>query len=150
MKIEKVSYVTAHTAMHKAMEDHWNEVPFGPFHMPLSLDHDAYMVAEDEGFALFYLVHIDNKPVAYMSVLASEMTQHKGVMQAVTDAFYVSPDYRKGGVFGKLLTFVEQDLKDYDIRFFTVGTNVMYKGDTGPLLTSVGYSKTEVLYTKEL
>jgi GNAT superfamily N-acetyltransferase len=118
--------------------------------MPLNLDHHAYMFAEGEGYARFYLVYVEDKPVAYMSVMAHTMMQHKDEVAATTDAFYVAPDYRKGGVFGKLLEFVEQDLKACGIRFFTVGTNPMYKGKTEQFLDHVGYCKTEVHYTKEL
>jgi len=154
MRIEQVSYLQAHNEMHEEMDAHWEEVPFGPFHMPLNLDHESYMSGEAEGYARFYLVYVEDeateKAVAYMSVFASPMVQHKGELQAVTDAFYVSPDYRKSGVFGKLLEFVEQDLKACGIRFFTVGTNPMYKGKTEQFLEHVGYCKTEVNYTKEL
>ncbi len=150
MRIEQVPYAQAYDEMHEEMVAHWEEVPFGPYHMPLNLDHEKYMAGEDEGYARFYLVYVEDKAVAYMSVFAAPMIQHKGETQAVTDAFYVAPDYRKGGVFGKLLEFVEQDLKACRIRFFTVGTNPMYKGKTEQFLDHVGYCKTEVNYTKEL
>ena len=150
MRIEQVTYTQAYNEMHEAMEAHWKEVPFGPYHMPLNLDHESYMAAEEEGYARFYLVYVEDKAVAYMSVFATPMIQHKGELQAVTDAFYVAPDYRKRSVFGRLLMFVEQDLKAQGIRFFTVGTNPMYKGKTEQFLDHVGYCKTEVHYTKEL
>ncbi len=151
MRIEQVTYDTANRAMCAEMCDHWDEVPFGPFDMDLELDHASYLLAEEQDYARFYLVYDDSdKAIAYMSVFANEMIQHKGTIQAVTDAFYVAPDYRKSGVFGKLVEFVEQDLKAYGIRFFTIGTNPMYKGKTEQYLDHIGYCKTEVLYTKEL
>ncbi len=151
MKMELVSYAQAHKEMSEAMKAHWEEVPFGPYHMPLNLNHEAYVRFEREGYARFYLVHDDSgKAIAYMSVFANDMIQHKGEIQAITDAFYVAPDYRKSGVFGKLLKFVEQDLKDSGIRFFSVGSNPMYKGKTEQFLEHVGYCKTEVVFTKEL
>ncbi len=150
MRIERVTFAEASEAMYEEMLAHWNEVPFGPFDMTLALNNEAYVIAEKEGHALFYLAYDEDKPVAYLSVFASEMIQHKGVMQAVTDAFYVAPDYRKGGVFGKLLEFVEQDVKSFGIRFLTLGVNPMYKGNTAQFLEHVGYCKTEISYTKEL
>ena len=150
MRIEQVSYTQAYNEMHEDMEAHWKEVPFGPYHMPLNLDHESYVSAEEGGYARFYLVYVEDKAVAYMSVFATPMIQHKGELQAVTDAFYVAPDYRKSGVFGRLLEFVEQDLKAQGIRFFSVGTNPMYKGKTEQFLDHVGYCKTEVNYAKEL
>lgn len=129
---------------------HWEEVPFGSFEMPLKLKTDIYHKAEAEGHARFYMAWEGAKPVAYMSVFASEMCQHEGVYQAVTDAYYVAPEYRKGGVFGKLLAFVEQDLSSYGIRFLTVGVNPNYKGSTSKFLLASGYEVTEVSHTKEL
>lgn len=151
MRIEKVTYDTGNRAMYEEMCAHWDEVPFGNFDMDLELDHAAYLMAEEQGYARFYLVYDDSdKAIAYMSVFANQMIQHKGEVQAVTDAFYVAPDYRKSGVFGKLIEFVEQDLKTCGIRFFTIGTNPMYKGKTEQFLDRIGYCKTEVLFTKEL
>lgn len=151
MRIEQVTYDTANRAMCEEMCAHWEEVPFGDFDLDLELDHEAYMTAEEAGYARFYLVYDDSdKAIAYMSVFAAKMSKHKGKVSALTDAFYVAPDYRKSGVFGKLLEFVEQDLKTCGIEFFTVGYNPMYKGKTEQYLEHVGYCKTEVLYTKRL
>lgn len=151
MRIEKVTYDTANRAMCEDMCSHWEEVPFGNFDMELELDHAAYLVAEAEGYARFYLVHDDSdKAIAYMSVFANQMIQHKGQVQAVTDAFYVAPDYRKSGVFGKLVEFVEQDLKACGIRFFSLGHNPNTKGRVEEYIENMGYQKTEVIFTKEL
>ncbi len=150
MKIEQVSYAQAYEEMHEEMYAHYDEVPFGPYDMHLDLDHESYMLAEDEGYARFYLIHDEGKAIGYLSVLASPMIQHKGELQAVTDAFYVAPDYRKGGVFGKLLEFVEQDLKACGIRFLSVGISPLHDDRTRQFLDHVGYCTTEIHYTKEL
>lgn len=150
MRIEQVSYEKMYNEMHEQMEAHYKEVPFGTYGLSLNLDHEAYMVAEDEGFARFYLVYIEDKAVAYLSMLAAPMTQHKGQLQAATDSFYVAPDYRNGGVFGKLLEFVEQDLKACGIRFLSVGISPLHDDRTKSFLDRVGYCTTEIHYTKEL
>lgn len=151
MRIEKVTYDTANRAMYEEMCAHWDEVPFGDFTMDLELDHEMYLLAEEAGYANYYLVYDDeDKAIAYMSVFAAKMSKHKGKLSATTDAFYVNPVYRKSGVFGKLLKFVEQDLKAYGIDYFTVGHNPNYKGKTEQYLSYVGYCKTEIMYTKEL
>ncbi len=151
MRIEKVTYDTANRAMCDEMCAHWDEVPFGDFDMELELDHAAYLMAEEQDYARFYLVYNDSdKAIAYMSVFANEMIQHKGLVQAVADAFYVAPDYRKSGVFGTLVEFVEQDLKEHNIRFFSLGHNPNTKGRVEEYIEHLGYQKTEVIYTKEL
>lgn len=148
--IEPVSYDEALEMMGKEMYDHWDEVPFGDFNLELNLKHEIYRAAEAEGHARFYMAWDGANPVAYLSVFATEMSQHAGVLQATMDAYYVAPAYRKGGVFGKLLTFVEQDLSSYGVRFLTIGVNTNYKGKTSEFLLSQGYQVTEITHSKEL
>lgn len=148
--IESVGFDESLEMMEQAMLDHWEEVPFGSFDMKLNLHKEMYRQADIDGHARFYMAWDGSKPIAYMSLFASEMCQHQGTYQAVTDAYYVDPDYRKGGVFGKLLAFVEQDLASYGIRFLTVGVNPNFKGKTDEFLKATGYEVTEVSLTKEL
>ena len=148
--IDTVTYQEALICMRANMSDHWQEVPFGEYNLTLDLHDAIYENAERDGHARFYVAFMGRDPVAYMSIFASEMPQHKGVLNAVTDSYYVVPEYRKSGIFGKLLEFVEQDVKSLGIRFLTIGHNPQYKGKTPELLESVGYSITEVAYTKEV
>ena len=148
--IDVVTYAQLLDAMREATEAHWNEVPFGDYNLSLELNDAIYQNAEREGHARFYVAFLGREPVAYMSIFASEMSQHKGIMCAVTDSYYVVPEYRKDGIFGKLLAHVEQDIKSIGIRFLTIGHNPQYKGKTPDLLLSEGYSVTEVSYTKEV
>lgn len=148
--IDVVSYDQLLDAMREATESHWSEVPFGDYNLDLDLNDGIYQNAEADGHARFYVAFLGRTPVAYMSIFASEMSQHKGIMCAVTDSYYVVPEYRKDGIFGKLLSHVEQDIKSLGIRFLTIGHNPQYKGKTPELLLSEGYSLTEVSYTKEV
>jgi len=151
MNIKRVSFAEGYDAMYQDMLTHWKEVPFGNFDLELDLDTDKYMEAEEAGFACYYLVRDDSgQAIAYMSVFASPMLKHKGLMAAVTDAFYVAPEHREGGVFAELLEFVEKDLASCGIEYFSVVHNPRYKGKTELFLTNIGYCKTEVSFTKEL
>lgn len=150
MDIRIVSFAEAYNSMHQAMQDHWDEVPFGTFGLDFNLDTDAYQLVEHEGYAKYYLVYQEDVAIAYMSVMAAPMYKHKGRLSATTDAYYVAPEYRKSGVFGKLIEFVEKDLAEFGIEFFNIGHNPMYKGKTEEFLEHVGYQRTEVIYTKRL
>ncbi len=151
MFIRKVTYRTGWDAMHTEMQEHWDEVPFGNFILELDINHNTYMTAEEEGYASYYLGYNDEgEPVAYMSVFANEMCQHKGTMQAVADCFYVAPDYRRKGMFDRMIKFVEADLKQCGIRFFTIGHNPNTKEPVDKALEHKGYAMTEISYTKEL
>jgi GNAT superfamily N-acetyltransferase len=148
--IDVVTYQDMREAMQGSVQEHWNEVPFGDYNLELEMHDAIYENAERDGHARFYVAYIGRNAVAYMFIFAAEMSHHKGIMQAVTDAYYVVPKYRKDGIFGKLLTYVEKDIKSLGIRFLTIGHNPMYKGKTPELLLERGYSCTEVAYTIEV
>lgn len=150
LSIGACTYLEMIDTFRQATKDHFAEVPFGDYKIELNPNDDIYLNAEREGHARFYVAFQGRNPAGYIIIFASEMAHHKGVMCAVTDSFYVVPEYRKDGIFGKLLTYVEQDIKSLGIRFLTIGHNPQYKGKTPDLLLSEGYSVTEVSYTKEV
>jgi len=80
------------------------------------------------------------------------MIHHRGTLQAITDSFYIAPEYRSTGAFKALLAYVEQDLKQNNIRFLTVGLNpnMPHFIDMGNMMNELGYQTTEVSVTKEL
>jgi len=150
MRYEKISYTDGMDAMRDQMEEHFHEVPFGTFELALDIDHNAYLIAEQEGYLLCYIAYDEDKPVAYMGVIAGNMMKHIGNISAVADSYYVAPDYRKSGVFAKLLEFVEKDIATHGVRFFSLGQNVQFKDNADRLLLATGYQKMEILFTKEL
>lgn len=150
MDIRVVSFAEAYNSMHQAMQDHWDEVPFGTFGLDFNLDTDAYQLADREEYLRCYLMYHENAPIAYVSIMAAPMYKHKGMLSATTDAYYVAPEYRKSGVFGKLIEFVEKDLAEFGIEFFTISHNPMYKGKTEEFLEHIGYQQTEILFTKRI
>jgi GNAT superfamily N-acetyltransferase len=152
IEINSISYTQLRTLMNNQPVQHLEEVPFGNFQLTLDLVHETYenMVTEDYGRC--YSAHINGEYAGYMVVGASEMMHHRGIVQAITDSFYIAPAYRASGVFSYLLRYVEQDLKKNGIRFFTVGLNPNmpdYAAVTNYMCRH-HYQHTEYLVTKEL
>lgn len=154
INIEIVQYSRLKEEMKQTPVKHWEEVPFGNFNIDLHLCHGTYIAAESVGYARFYSVtNKNNKFIGYMSVLSSEMLHHKNTMQATTDSFYIHPSYRSKGVFKQLIEFVENDLRNEGIRFFSIGLNPnMPSPDLveAALVNNLSYLRTEVMVTKEL
>lgn len=150
--IQAVQYAQIIDYIREITEAHWEEVPFGQYELDLDLHDTAYTYAEEQGYIRIYAAIVDSTVVGYISLAASEMMHHKGTMQAVTDSFYVEPEYRNSGVFSTLLNFVENDLRTAGIRFFTVGVNPTADTavPTAQALVGIGYDLTEQSYTKEL
>lgn len=138
--------------MKTAPVDHLKEVPFGNFNLELNLCTDTYVHSEATGHARYYVAFVGNEFAGYMTIMASEMLHHRGVMQAVTDSFYVVPAFRSSGTFNKLLTDIENDLVYCGIRFLTIGLNpnMPHFDSMRGALCHKDYLDTEVSVTKEL
>lgn len=138
--------------MNNQPAQHLEEVPFGSFQLELDLADDVYDYSEKVGYLRCYAAYVDGNYAGYMIIMASEMMHHVGTIQAVTDAFYIAPEYRSSGAFKALLNYVEADLKSNGIRFLTLGVSVntpRYNVVVN-LLTRKGYALAELLVTKEL
>lgn len=152
VKVQSVNYSVLTELLQDVPDKHWQEVPFGTYQMELDLCHDVYTYSEQIGYARFYVVFVDEVFAGYMSVMASEMIHHRGMVQANTDSFYIVPEFRNSGAFTALLTYVEADLNREGVRFFTVGLNpnMPHFENTQAFLERDGFQVTEISMTKEL
>ena len=152
IEVNSLSYTQLRTLMNTYPAKHLEEVPFGDFSLELDLVDEVYVSAEESGFTKCYCIHVDGNYAGYMLIMASEMIHHRGQMQAVTDSFYIAPEYRSSGAFKSLLQYVEQDLRDNNIRFLTVGLNPNMPHFTKmeAFMRAGLYQHTEYLVTKEL
>ena len=131
---------------------HLEEVPFGDYQLELDLVHEVYDYSVQTGYCHCYAAFVDGDYAGYMVVMASEMIHHRGTVQAVTDSFYISPEYRNSGAFKTLLEYVENDLRSNGIRFLTVGLNpnMPHFTKTEAFMRAGLYQHTEYSVTKEL
>lgn len=137
--------------MNNQPAEHLEEVPFGDFKLELNLCDEVYTYSEQVGYCKSYAAFVDNEYAGYMIVMATEMIHHKGTLQAVTDSFYIKPEYRACGIFSALLHHVESDLKQNNIRFLTIGMNPNMPDFEGMKeYIERQYKHTEYLVTKEL
>lgn len=131
---------------------HLEEVPFGNFQLELDLCDEVYVSSEQAGYCRCYVVYVDSAYAGYMVVMSTEMLHHRDQLQAVTDVFYIKPEYRSSGAFKVLLKQVEDDLKANNIRFLTVGINpnMPHVDKVKEFVRKEGYMYTELSMTKEL
>lgn len=138
--------------MNKQPAKHLEEVPFGDYQLELDLVHEVYENTVEAGYCRCYAVYFKGDYAGYMVVMASEMIHHRGTTCAVTDSFYIAPEYRSTGAFTELLAYVEDDLRENNIRFLTVGLNpnMPHYSKLDYKMSELGYITTEVSVTKEL
>ncbi len=152
IEINIISYQELRTLMNTDAEQHLREVPFGNFQLELDLCDEVYTTSEQAGYCRCYVVFADMIYAGYMVVMATEMVHHRGQLQAVTDSFYIKPEYRSSGAFTTLLTYVEDNLCSNDIRFLTLGINpsMPHVDKMQKCVQDRGYMHTELSMTKEL
>lgn len=152
IEISNLSYNKLRTLMNNTPAKHLEEVPFGSFQLSLDLVDEVYDYSEQVGYCRCYSATVDGNFAGYMVIMAAEMVHHRGTIQAITDSFYVAPEYRSTGAFKALLKHVEDDLRDNGIRFLTVGLNPNMPNEhlVKGLLFRSGYDHTETSVTKEL
>ena len=152
IEINNLSYTKLRTLIHKHPAQHFKEVQFGNFQLELDLVDEVYDYSEQVGYCRSYIVHVDGNYAGYMVVMATEMLHHRGTTQALTDSFYIAPEYRSSGAFTSLLSYVEDDLRINGIRFLTLGlsSNTPHVDKIKQFVHNKGYLCTEVLFTKEL
>ena len=150
--ITNLSYTKLREIMNNQPAKHLEEVPFGDYQLELDLVHEVYDYSVQTGYCHCYAAFVDGDYAGYMVIMASEMIHHRGTLQAITDSFYIAPEYRSTGAFKALLAYVEQDLKQNNIRFLTVGLNpnMPHYNKMDNMLSKLGYLTTEVSVTKEL
>lgn len=152
IEITSLSYTELREIVNNQPAEHLEEVPFGNFQLQLDLCDEVYDYSEKVGHCKCYAAFVDNEYAGYVVILASEMIHHKGTIQAVTDSFYIKPEYRSTGVFKKLLEYVELSMVQNNIRFLTVGLNPNmpnFEGMQG-MMKHLNYIHTEYSVTKEL
>lgn len=71
---------------------------------------------------------------------------YKGVLYGVADLLYISPSYRKSGLFTSLMKFVEKDLKEEGVEVMCFNFKVAH--DHQELAESLDFTRAEVMYSK--
>lgn len=152
IEINSLSYVKLRELMNNQPVQHLEEVPFGDFQLELDLVDEVYNYSEETGYMRCYAAFVDGTYAGYVIVAASEMLHHRGTLQAVTDSFYILPEYRSAGVFQALIKYTEQNLKKNNVRFLTIGLNpnMPHRNKVEYKLSELGYITTEISVTKEL
>ena len=130
--------------------NHGKEVPYVSGSLPVELDVNLYASLEEEGLLSIIVAFTDDGDLAgYMVLIATQLTHHKGKWAAMTDAFYVVPEYRGSGVFKLLVSYAEDLCRRNHISTLFLTVNSNFK-DAAKAVESVEvYTESCVMYAKE-
>lgn len=137
------------------LEQHWEEIALNKDKIKLAIDVDKYREAAARGALHIVTVRDANeqkwafdpgKLVGYHVALIVPHLHYKNDLHAMTDIFFVHPDYRRGRIGIELFKFVEKALKERGV--VKMCTAVKLHKDIGKIFERLGWTETERLFTK--
>ncbi len=101
-------------------EQHWQSVrPEQAHRLKGELDDFTYTQLENNGQLVGIVAENESKElVGYMVIFIYPHHHHANELFAVTDAYFIDPEYRGGPAFGYMLAAAEDILKEKGIKYF--------------------------------
>ena len=132
--------------MQSLLTAHWEEVG-SMKEFPLNIDYDLFVNLENQGGLLCTSARDDNKLVGYMVDFIRYHVHYKDVKVAITDAYYIHPDYRAKCGRG-LLRFTEKIEKEMEV--YSRVTRSKSANNAGKFFELMGYNQAETTWIKRL
>lgn len=127
---------------------HWEEIALQKDKIKLDVDYDRYRQLDEKNMLHIVTVRDSGKLVGYHCSLLDTHLHYKSHVMALTDVYFLLPQYRRGTAGIRLFQFVEQTLKERGITKMITATKLHQ--DKGRLLESLGWTEIERVYTKML
>lgn len=143
------SYSSMIDGIKTLLPSHWRELARNRDDIPLDPDYDMYRRADAAGMIMALAARLDGALVGYAIYFVRPHHHYKGATWAVSDIFWLHPDYRNLGNGKALFEAVEQELRN-------IGCTVCHttlKADhpaAAYVLEALGHTKIELGYSKRL
>lgn len=129
-------------------QQHYAEVPFGKGQHQLNIDWDSMRILEDKGCLLGLAAFDESNLVGYIVIIVTPMLHHAGKYMAITDSFFVHPEYRGKGIFDALLCKAAEECEQVGIVALRVSVNQNFPLEP-EMLNKLGYALAETIYQQE-
>lgn len=127
------------------LAQHWQEIALDKDTIPLDPCYDEYLQLERFGMVHVVVARSLGKMVGYHVAFVRPHLHYRSTLSALVDIYFISPECR-GGSGIKLFRFVEASLKQRGVK--KIFTACKLHKDISGLLTHLGYTEHERLYTK--
>jgi GNAT superfamily N-acetyltransferase len=128
---------------------HWRELALDRNEIPLSVDVELYSNSDKKGVLHVVVARNDGFVVGYIFFWIMPHPHYKDFgLQASTDAFYVLPEFRKGGLGARMLMFAEESLRERGIKKLAISTKV--HENHADVLKALGFKVTDIALSKLL
>ena len=130
------------------IEPHWMELGLDHQDVPVALDWGTYKKHDDEGRLHMVAVRDNGVLIGYHISLLTNMLHYKNTLHAVTDLYYLKPEYRKTKIGVQMFKFAETCFKAKGVTKIITGTKLHLNHSA--LFESLGHKSTEITFTKIL
>jgi GNAT superfamily N-acetyltransferase len=127
---------------------HWKEVGVFKKKMEFFPDADMYENLERLGMLKLYTARHDGVLIGYNAFVVQRHPHYITTLAAMNDILYVKPDYRKGSIAIKLMSFSEKALKQEGVKLVMMRSKRLH--DFSTILKRKGYTEVETVYGKYL
>jgi GNAT superfamily N-acetyltransferase len=116
------------------------------------VDYASYIAMEQAGmFRMFVARRLPDLQVVGNLGFYIDTDHHSQQLQAWEDVFFVSEEYRRTGIGGRLLTFAESHLKGTGVGYVKMSSKHFVNGpDLTKFLTGLNYAPVALLFGKKL
>ncbi|HLJ26557.1 MAG TPA: GNAT family N-acetyltransferase [Candidatus Angelobacter sp.] len=125
---------------------HWEEIALNKDKIKLDVDYERYRKLDEANMLHIVTLRDDGRLVGYHCSLLDTHLHYKGDIMALTDVYFLLPEYRKGRTGIRLFQVVEQTLKARGITKMITATKL--HRDKGRLFEAMGWTEIERVYTK--
>lgn len=135
--------------MESMFEAHYRELALDQDRVALAPNVEMYKDADRRGLMHLATVRDDGKLVGYfISAVLPHLHYKDAGPMSQADAYFVLPEYRRGGCGAKFLMFVEESLKNRGVTKMYVSTKI--HSDHSLLFEKLGFRATDTVFTKML
>jgi GNAT superfamily N-acetyltransferase len=127
---------------------HWDEVAVHKDVRPIDIDMPFYERMSTIGQLVTILARRNGQPIGYLAYFIRTHPHYRTWKMAVSDLFFVLPEYRGMQVARGLFRTAEEHLRTLGVRSVYNATKV--HRDVGSLMKYLGYVPHEVVYEKVL
>lgn len=125
---------------------HWEELGLDHADVPVDIGFEAYAEHERAGRLHLITVRDYGTLIGYITAIITPMLHYNGTLHAITDLYYLKPDYRKAKIGVKLFQFAERQYRQLGVVKIITATKLHL--NHSELFEGLGYRPTELTFTK--
>ena len=140
------SFIAAQPELERIIPRHWQEIARDQDIIKLDPDWESYHAAERAGQLFMMVCRVDGDMVGYHICFVRPHLHYRKSLSAITDIFYILPEYRSGRIGIDLFKESEKALKARGVQKVFLGCKLAH--DLTHIFKRLGYSPIEYVFAK--